>query len=173
MDKLKKLTRQSLSFHVGHVQQHVSCCVKMMEIEAVGEAEETMDKLEETSFLWNFDIARSNKKCVDSAGWGVVVDQHFPTEGRSRDSSDEWGRCWFGERSVIEQWKNLGCFGLGMKCFPVIWVFPKIRVPQNGWFTMEIPIKMDDLGVPPFSETPGYVGIKTMRIMKKPAFHGK
>ena len=27
-----------------------------------------------------------------------------------------------------------------------IWVFPKIGVPQNGWFIMEIPIKMDDLG---------------------------
>ena len=33
------------------------------------------------------------------------------------------------------------------------WVFPKIGVPQNGWFILEIPIKMDDLGVPLFSET--------------------
>ena len=28
----------------------------------------------------------------------------------------------------------------------MIWVFPKIGVPQNGWFIMENRIKMDDLG---------------------------
>ena len=34
-----------------------------------------------------------------------------------------------------------------------IWVFPKIGVPQNGWFIMDNSIKMDDLGVPLFLET--------------------
>ena len=32
--------------------------------------------------------------------------------------------------------------------------FPSIVVPQNGWFMKKNPIKMDDLGEPPFMETP-------------------
>ena len=38
--------------------------------------------------------------------------------------------------------------------FRIIWVFPKIGTPKWMEFLMENPIKMDDLGVPPFSETP-------------------
>ena len=37
-----------------------------------------------------------------------------------------------------------------------LWGFLKMGVPQNGWFTLEHAIKMDDLGVPPFQETSTY-----------------
>ena len=42
---------------------------------------------------------------------------------------------------VLEKGDELACFFLHSN----IWVFPKIGVPQNGWFIMENPINMDYL----------------------------
>jgi len=46
---------------------------------------------------------------------------------------------------LVDGWEGLGITAK-MWWSTKIWVFSKIGVPQNGWFMMENPIKMDDLG---------------------------
>ena len=59
---------------------------------------------------------------------------------------------------------SLGCLvnsGKNRASDIYIWVFPKIGAPQNAWFIMGNTIRMDDLGVPLFSETSIYIFKRT------------
>ena len=62
-----------------------------------------------------------------------------------------WTKPSWSMTSVPKKRAQPGRDPMFIKCYK--WVFPKIRVPQNGWFIIENPIKMDDLGIPLFLET--------------------
>ena len=60
------------------------------------------------------------------------------------------------------------CSDVQLMLFCDNFVLTKKGVPENGWFIMKHPIKIDDLGVPLFLETSNFVltkkGVETVTV---------
>ena len=83
--------------------------------------------------------------------WGDLPAAWIPSNGQHFANTSwiiaTWFRTW--KTTIIQKGtqisKNSQTMTVGSIQAIFTWVFPKIGVPQNGWFIMEIPIKMDDL----------------------------
>ena len=69
----------------------------------------------------------------------------------SRTGWKSWVQSWvMGRKKELTEEEKVSMLKMLGSEMDKMWVFPKIVVPQNGWFMMENPIKMDDLRVPLF-----------------------
>ena len=104
--------------------------------------------LDASSRLWLIFLFTSPTLCIDHRMYLFNVGQHCVVLDEKYIQNVKV--CiylqWFWWRGPNMLWKmmHLGYVPLILEW--CIWMFPKIGVPQNGWFIMENHIKMDDLG---------------------------
>ena len=140
------------SFFLRHVYIDISQTPKTHQVLAMAGPQPSEAKLEATSSISSISAPLAPRRKTGTrrkmgVTWRFLVRQtpHFcHTCSRMIITRD----CEFLRQNTNTRLESFKSFLF------IIWVFPKIGVPQIGWFIMENPIKMDYLGVPLFSETP-------------------
>ncbi len=94
----------------------------------------------------------------DTSCWGVWFLLSIRLNPWKKKTALKFGRAWGGK--VVQDLNILSIYWKKLWTFPAtIWMFPKIGGKPPKWmvYFMENHIKMDDLGVPIFLETPIYL----------------
>ena len=121
-------------------------------VELVTSSQESEDQLVED----HVSVSDSESQALTSAFWLPLIKRHTAdlVVVHRREPINVVSSC---TGSCAE--------GAVLKETMTTWVFPKIVVPQNGWFIMETLIKMDGLGVLLFLETFNCSNKKTTNLL--------